>query len=294
MKVLESRLGKTALWVAFLVIISTGCSSKMLIRSMKPMLEKAAAALKTYDDPILLEKALPSNLISSEGYIGIDPENVYLLTSTSSTYSLYAGLIEEKDQPHAIKLYRRGQELGMLALKRNKRFVRALSDDFLDTFVNALKVLKKEDVPALYSTMSNWLPLISLTTSDSQAMMDFPKAEAIMFRILELDETHNYGAVHAALGAYYGSISKAIGGQPEKAKTHFEKAFAISNSNFLYFHVIFAQTYAVQIQDRALFVSTLKRVLDTYSGIEPGMTMANEIAKIKARALIEDVDEYFL
>jgi tetratricopeptide (TPR) repeat protein len=289
--------GKTVLKsvIIFLLCLSGFGCGKTIIRGMGPMAARAAAAIEAYDDPTLLGRALPNLLITSEGYLGIAPDHVPLLVSTASQYGLYAmAFVTEHDRAHAIKLYRRGRDLGLRALMQNKRFAKAAADGTLDNFTEALEVFKKRDVPALYVTMSNWLSWISLNSSDPEAMMDMPKAEALMHRILALDETHYHGAIHAAFGAYYGSFSKALGGQPEKAKKHFDRAFEISQSKFLFFFVLYAETYAVQIQDRALFVKTLEKVLKFDSASDRKMTMANEIAKIKAQKLLQAVDEYFL
>ena len=44
-------------------------------------------------------------------------------------------------------------------------------------------------------------------------MLNSPKLEAMMDRILILDETYNYGAIHALMGAYYASIPESLGGK---------------------------------------------------------------------------------
>ena len=125
-------------------------------------------------------------------------------------------------------------------------------------------------------------------------LMDVPRIEAMMFRIQKLDEGFNNGAIHFMLGAYFGALSTTLGGQPEKSKEHFDKAFELSNSKMLLYHVAYAGTYAVQIQDKKLFKSTLEKVLAAPSDDPPSNTMANEIAKMKAKKLLEDIDEYFL
>jgi tetratricopeptide (TPR) repeat protein len=281
--------------VTIFVMFVFGCSPKLLVKSTKTTTDRAAVALEKYDDPILLGKALPNLLITGEGYLGVVPDDVDLLVSTASNYSVYASFyVEEVNKEHAIKLYRRGLELGMRALRQNKKFAKKVGDGSLERFEAAVGRLDKSDVPALYVTMSNWFSLISLTSSDPDALMGIPKVEAIMKKLMELDETYKHGAIHAAFGAYYGSLSKFLGGQPEKAKYHFERAFDISGSEFLYFYVLYAQTYAVQIQDKALFVDTLERVLATPKKAEHKMTMANEIAKIEAKKLLRSIDEYFL
>lgn len=271
-----------------------GCTN-ILIKSYNKLSARAALALEQYDDPELLGQALPNNLIASEGYLGIAADSTPLLVSTAKNYGLYAmGYVEDVDREHAKKLYFRGKELGLRALKQNSDFVKALGNDTLEEFNRAVKSFQKSDVEALYVTMSNWLSWVSLNAGSPEAMMDLPKVEALMFRILELDETYYHGAIHAALGAYYGSAAKAMGGQPEKAKQHFDKAFQISQNNFLYFQFLYAKTYLVQIQDKKSFVEILSRISEASTSEVPEMRMANEIAKIKAKSLLDNVDEYFL
>ncbi|MCP4198587.1 MAG: hypothetical protein GY762_15690, partial [Proteobacteria bacterium] len=273
--------------VRFAVIVVTvgvfGCSPKLLIMSTKKTTHMAAAALEKYDNPVLLGEALPGLIITAEGYLGAVPDDVDLLVSTAGKYSLYAAFfVEEVDKEQAIKLHRRGLDLGMRALMQNGKFAQRVGDGSLERFESAIKGLNKSDVPALYVTMSNWFSFITLNPSDSEALMGIPKVEAIMNKILEVDETYNNGIIHAYFGAYYGSFSEVLGGQPEKAKYHFERAFEISGSEFLYFYVLYAQIYAVQIQDKNLFITTLKNVSATHIELNHETTMANKIAKIKA------------
>jgi len=47
------------------------------------------------------------------------------------------------------------------------------------------------------------------------------------------------------------------------------------------------------VQDRDLFVKTLEKVVATPVDYFPEKNFANEIAKRKARTLLEDVDMYF-
>ncbi len=279
-----------------LLILSsfTGCN-KLFVNNLNKISASATVAIEKYNNPELLGKALPNNLIMSEGYLGTAPDNVPLLVSTAKSYGLYAnGFVEDVDKEHAIRLYGRGKDLGMRALKQNEEFKDALGDGSLENFTSAVKFLQIDYIEALFVTMNNWLAWISLNVGDPEAMMDFPKAEVLMHRILELDENYYHGGIHAAFGTYYGSLSKAMGGQPEKSKQHFEKAFKISQNNFLYFHVLYARTYLIQIQDRKSFEETLKKVLATPSKKDNQMTMANEIAKIKAKNLLDRIDEYFL
>ena len=51
--------------------------------------------------------------------------------------------------------------------------------------------------------------------------------------------------------------------------------------------------YAVQIQDNALFVKTLSEIIATPVDSFPERNLANEVAKRKAKDLLEKVDTLF-
>ena len=56
---------------------------------------------------------------------------------------------------------------------------------------------------------------------------------------------------------------------------------------------MYARTYAVQMQDQPFFEFLLNRVLQTPSDILPEQRLANQVAKIKAKQLLELTDELF-
>ncbi|MEE8269532.1 MAG: TRAP transporter TatT component family protein, partial [Nitrospinaceae bacterium] len=62
---------------------------------------------------------------------------------------------------------------------------------------------------------------------------------------------------------------------------------------FLMAKVIYAKTYAVQMQDRDLFKKLLNAVLDARSDILPEQQLANAVAKQKAQKLLESADDLF-
>ena len=284
-----------ALFPLLLLLASSACT-KTIVDAQVAGLKRGAEAIYAYNDPIILGKALPGIILKNEGYISISPNNSFYLISTSELYGLYAmAFVEDEDKDHAVKLYERGKELGLRALKKKERFAAALGGQSLEEFEASLKEFDKEDVPALFAAASNWLSWISqVAGTNIEALMDVPKVEAMMFRALALDEAYRTGAIHAMLGAYYGALSPALGGQPEKAKKHFERAFELSDSKTLLYHVAYARTYAVQVQDRYLYLEVLEKVLSAPSDDPKEMTMANEIAKMQAKKLLDEVDEFFL
>jgi hypothetical protein len=84
-----------------------------------------------------------------------------------------------------------------------------------------------------------------------------------------------------------------LGGDPAKAKVHFDWAHKITRGNYLMAHVLNARWYAVAVQDRELFKQLLTKVLVSPAGILPEARLTDEAAKKKAAALLEKIDDYF-
>ena len=132
-----------------------------------------------------------------------------------------------------------------------------------------------------------------LSLHNPVAFADVSKIEAVMERVLELDEAFHYAGPHLFMGAFYGSRSKLLGGNPEKSRRHFLKSLQLTSNRFLLSRVLFAKTYAVQIQDKKLFDRQLQEVMQAPADIFPEQRLANEVAKLKARRLLEMSDELF-
>jgi hypothetical protein len=123
---------------------------------------------------------------------------------------------------------------------------------------------------------------------------DFPRAVAMMRRALELDEEYFYAGPHLFFGIYYASRSPALGGEPTRARSHLDRALDLTGDKFLLVRLFIADPYAVQIQDRALFETQLRLILDTPDDLFPEQRLMNQVAKARARLLLERIDELFL
>ena len=56
---------------------------------------------------------------------------------------------------------------------------------------------------------------------------------------------------------------------------------------------LFAKTYAVQNQDRDLFEKLLNEILEAPDDLFAEERLANEVAKLKAKRLLESIDDLF-
>jgi len=276
----------------FLILASCATVRKVGVNAIAPTFgDLTGAAFKQVDTEIL-RLGMPASLIIMDGLLEVSPENHELLVLASQGYGGYAlAFVEDEDPERAKKLYIRGRDYGLRTLKLNKKFRKALARG--ERYREAVKHLGKKYVPALFWTAQNWAAWLNLSRTDTSALFDQPKIIALMERVRELDDTYYYGGSHLFFGLYYASMPSMAGGGMEKAKKEFDRVFEIGGKNFLMANFYYAQYYAAPLRDEVLFDRELKKVLETPSDAVPELTFMNEVAKLKARRLLEMKDRLF-
>ncbi|MEE8209217.1 MAG: TRAP transporter TatT component family protein, partial [bacterium] len=110
---------------------------------------------------------------------------------------------------------------------------------------------------------------------------------------LELDETYYDGGPHLFFIVALSSRPAMLGGNLAKAKEHYERVVELTEGRFLLAHVLFAEYYAVQAQDKGLFVRLCKQVLASPPTTVPRRGLLNAVARQRATILLKDADAYF-
>jgi tetratricopeptide (TPR) repeat protein len=290
---MASRIMPGSRMVVLLALFLTGCSMKVLtVRSMDPIMDDMRTAVNRNTDVDLLRDAMPASIIQLDGFIVAAPDDKLILRGAEAYFGYANAFVEDTDKKRAGLLYLKARDYGLRVLKGSSQFSKTL-DGPEPAFKEMLYGFGAGDVPALFWTANSWLAWIGLNPDDPQALMDLPKVIDMLERVVEIDETFYYGSTHAALGAYYASLPKMLGDKTLKAKQHFDKAFEISGGKMLLMYYLYAKFYAYQVQDRDLFVKTLEKIIQTPSDKYPDMAFANELAKRKAKVLLDNVDMYF-
>ena len=83
-----------------------------------------------------------------------------------------------------------------------------------------------------------------------------------------------------------------MGGKPDEAREHFEKAIALTNGRDLGAKVEFARGYAKLMYDRELHDRLINEVLAA-DPEEHGLTLSNILAQEDAVIMMEEADDYF-
>jgi hypothetical protein len=278
-----------------LIITAWGCNPFRALRlaSVGAILEDVAKASAKSSEVEIVMEGSAAYILLIDGLLEEAPENRQLLVAAAQAYSSYAAaFLEGKDPGRARRLYLRAREYALRALSHRKGFIQYVSKPY-EEFVPYLKEMEKSDVPALFWAASSWAGWISLMGQSVAPLADRPKVVAMVERVLELDEGFNYGGAHLFMGVYYSARPKAYGGDPARAKKHFEKAFAIGDGKYLMAYLLYARYYARQIFNRELFLTSLKVVIDSPADEVPELTLLNTIAKRRAKDLISKAEDYF-
>ncbi len=187
--------------------------------------------------------------------------------------------------------YKRGKDHGLNSLWSAKEQGRVLSLP-QDEFEKELRRFGKKKVANLFWTAFCWGNWINLNRDDPGVLIDTPRVEAMMKRVINLEPSYYYGSAHTFLGAMASARPKMLGGDYEKSREEFEAAIKIDDS-YLMHKVLFAQFYAVQTQNKNLFLELLKSVQEANIEKDDEKRLANELAKRRAFYLTEKIKVYF-
>jgi hypothetical protein len=260
---------------------------------MGPLLDDMNTAVNMNSDVPMIREAFPAMLVQLDGLIQSDPENDDLLLKAAEAYCGYGfAFVEDQNPARAGAFYLKAREYGLRVLKRRNSF---FAENYARLDINPNELLKgftRSDARALYWTANAWIGWIALNIDKPEPLMDLHKVESLLLKVLDLDESFHYGAAHILIAMYY-SVPKAVGGNPEKALDHFNRAFALSQNKILIYRYFFAKAYAIQALDRNLFTKTLKEIIDAPTDLFPEMNFANALAKEKAKALLDQADTVF-
>ena len=291
-------LWRKAFFLAMILLCAAcaiGCFpiKRLTVASVGMVLEDVVRASAKQTDPVLVRQGTPAYLMLLDGLIEAYPEDRRLLLAGAEAYCSYAGAFIDQDNPEAAgKLYLKGKEYALRAMPQHQEFTSVLSRPYsvLEQYVGNFS---PRDVPPLFWFANCWAGWISVTTDSVRAIADLPRVVLLMGRVIELDETYQYGGAHLFMGVYKSAKPRAYGGKPEEARRHFERAIEIGKGDFLMAYVYYAENYARKTFQRDLYVSLLEKVLEAPDNRVPALTLVNTMAKIRAKELLSHVEEYF-
>jgi hypothetical protein len=250
-----------------------------------------AGGILNQNDPEMVRDGAPAYLLMVDGLIHGDPKDAALLRGGASLYSVYASLFVE-DPERSRLLADRARQYGERALCASRSTACGLAGLPYEAFGNGLQELRRRDGPSVYVFVVSWLVWLKAHSDDWGALIDLPKVEKTLERLIELDEEYERGSAHLYLGIMKTIRPPALGGRPEEGRRHFERALELSGGQDLSVKVEYARYYARLMYDRELHDQLLQEVMAA-DATAPGLTLTNTLAKRQAKVLLTSAEDYF-
>lgn len=291
---------------ALLALLLAGCSVRtMAVKSLADSLAAGGDVWSSDEDPELVRDALPFALKTYETLLAEAPDHRGLLLATCAAFTQYAkGFVEAEAVSMEEVDWRAAEQLGdravHLYLRGRDYCLRAL-EDLSPGITRQLRLepegaadgIGADGVPLLFWAGASWGSAIAAALDDPELVVEAPAVRVLMERALELDDTWKDGAVHEAMISLE-SLPEAMGGSPERARRHFERAVELSRGRSAGPYLALATGLAVAEGDRQAFESLLGKVLAIDPDAQPKDRLVTILAQRRARWLLERTDEFFL
>ncbi len=297
--------------VAGMVLLALGgCSiQKLAMKRVADMLSSEESTVFTGDADIdLVGDALPFALKLYESILETVKDSPELYLATGKAFALYARAYvqmpaemlpqerfedRQRGEKRAKALYLRAQAYIARGLElRRPGLSRRIMEG--DDWQGAIAEARREDAPWLYWGALAWMGAFSTNTFDFEAMLTLPRVAAMIERVLAFDDGFDAGGAHEILVTYYGSLPPDLGGSDEKARTHYEKAVALSGGLKAGPYVALALAVSVKTQNAAEFKGLLGKALAIDIDRAPSLRLLNAVSQRQAAWLLDHIDDYFL
>jgi hypothetical protein len=305
----------STLLVGLLVATSlSGCDGIMTniaAGSTIRVIRRAAPAMSRLEDPDFAEQAIPGGLGTMEGVLVIKPEDADLHASLARGYAslgfafyldhMEAALANDDEEAaehwrgRATMAFRRARSLGLEMLtiwEDDNGGAEGAINGGIDTWNAYLQNFDADQAPMLFWTAYAWANFINANRDDIDAIAGLPFVNAMVDRVLALDDTFYSYAPHALRAGLMGGLPAQLGGRPQDAKREFEIAIAATQRHNLMYLTMEARIVAVALQDRALYQSLLEEVINA-GNVDPDNLLANQCAKRRAARYLADIDNLF-
>lgn len=267
------------------IFLAQGCGIK------SNMMNSLSRSILNNNDLTMVESGAPAYLIMVDSIIDQDPDSPDILCSGARLYTAYADVFVT-DKARKRKLTDKAMNYALKSVCLAQSNACELKHQPFEQFSAVVTAMEKDELPYLFTLGNAWASWIMAHKDDFNALADIARIEAIMNRVIELDNTYKDGAAYLYLGTLSTFLPPALGGKPEQGKQYFEKAISMSGGRNLMAKVVYAKLYAKMMFDRDLFDHLLKEVIETDPNID-GYTLINTYAQQQAKKLLDEADDYF-
>ena len=301
---------RSALIVGLALLALSACSlRKLAVNTVAKTLSSAGGGtvFTGDDDPELVADALPFAMKLYETLLAEVPNNTELLLTTGSMFAMYAnafvqgpaGMLPDSEferkgemLARAKNLYLRGREYCLRALElRHPGFRKALEANQAGKLLEAMD---PKDVPYLFWASASWMGAFSTNPFDMELLITLSRPLSLMDRAYRLEPGFNNGSIEEFYISAYGSLPASLGGSPDKAREHFQKALEYTRGLKAGPYVALATAVDVPAQNSAEFKELLQKALAVDVNAKPENRLENLLAQRKARWLLQHIGDFFL
>ena len=263
----------------------------MMSSAASGLADNLSSAILNQDDPETVRAGAPSYMLLLDSFLQGDPDNPDLLAAAATLYASY-GAVFADDPARASRLTSRARNYAQDAMCESYAPACGWPDSNYDEFVATLDGVTARQSEYLYAYGFATLAYLRAHSDDWNSLAELPQVEALFNRYLEIAGDDVDGSVHTYMGILLTLRPPSLGGRPEEAREHFEKAIAMSDGKDLSAKVEFARGYAKLLYERELHDRLLNEVLEA-SPYADGLTLSNVMAQEDAVRLLAEGDDYF-
>jgi len=274
-----------------LMLLSVTSCTYVINNAKKEFSTDLSATILESDDPEMIKKGVPSYLILVSSLNRGNVDNPDTLEAGAKLYGAYASSFADSAASKKSLSNHAFDYASRAICIRNKNLCDIRHLSYFE-FEERLKSVEVSQVQSLFIFVSSWAGVIEANSSDWNVVAELPKVKAGIQRVLDLDETIDNGNAHLYMAVMESILPPALGGKPEIAKMHYERAIEISGGTNLMAKVLYADKYARMLFDRKLHDALLQQVLQASTGSKD-QTLVNTLAKQKAAELLASADDYF-
>ena len=278
------------LLLALASLATSGCGA-LVTRAANDFGENLTSAILNQDDPELVRAGMPSYILLLDSFLQGEEDNPVILSAAASMYASY-GAVFADDEARAMRLTSRAREYGLEAMCIAYDEACGWRELPYDEFVGSLSGVSAKHADLLYSYGFATLSYLRAHSSDWNTLAELPQAEALLNHYLDISGDAANPAAYMYIGILLTLRPPALGGKPEEAKSHFEKAIAMTEGRDFGAKVEYAKGYAKLLYERELHDQLVQEVLngDPYAD---GLTLMNVLAQEEALRLQADANDYF-
>ncbi len=291
---MDATLARTILFAVSLPLLSacTTIGNTLMSAASERVAASLQSAVINHNDPATVRDGAPAWLLMVDALAADDRDNAALQAQAAQMYASYAGGFATDDPARARRLSDRARSYGRAGICAQRESACDLFERPFDAFETGLATFSTDDTPVLFAAALGELVWIQAHSDDWNAIADLPRVQLLLDRVVALDPLHQHGAPHAYLGVLHSLRPAALGGEPERARAHFERAIELSNDRDLMTKVMYAEYFARLNFDRALHDRLLGEVVAADPTAER-YTLGNILAQERARKLLAEAGDYF-